>query len=128
MSGDFAAKFIWACAFLFVYSLAGEIFLFKIVKMKKFATKKFATIIWPIKTKIHFNLCFISKYISIRSNRRWLLIIWAISISRCSFNFMSLQQGNLYNLQQQILHGISKSSSLGVLQNSQESNCVGVSF
>ena len=33
MSGDFAAKFIWACAFLFVYSLAGEIFLFKVVKM-----------------------------------------------------------------------------------------------
>ena len=32
MNGDFAAKFIWACAFLFVYSLAGEIFLFKIVK------------------------------------------------------------------------------------------------
>ena len=33
MSGDFAAKFICACAFLFVYRLAGEIFLFKIVKM-----------------------------------------------------------------------------------------------
>ena len=33
MNGDFAEKFIWACAFLFVYSLAGEIFLFKIVKM-----------------------------------------------------------------------------------------------
>ena len=33
MNGDFAPKFIWACAFLFVYSLAGEIFLFKIVKM-----------------------------------------------------------------------------------------------
>ena len=33
MSGDSAAEFIWACAFLFVYSLAGEIFLFKIVKM-----------------------------------------------------------------------------------------------
>ena len=33
MSDDFAAKFIWACAFLSVYSLAGEIFLFKIVKM-----------------------------------------------------------------------------------------------
>ena len=33
MNGDFAAKFIWACAFLFVYNLAGEIFLFKIVKM-----------------------------------------------------------------------------------------------
>ena len=33
MSGDFAAKFISACAFLFVYSLAGEIFLLKIVTM-----------------------------------------------------------------------------------------------
>ena len=33
MNDDFAAKFIWACAFLFVNSLAGEIFLFKIVKM-----------------------------------------------------------------------------------------------
>ena len=33
MSDDFAAKFIWACAFSFVYSLAGEIFLFNIVKM-----------------------------------------------------------------------------------------------
>ena len=33
MSGDFAAKFIWACAFLFVYSLAGKIFLLKIVQI-----------------------------------------------------------------------------------------------
>ena len=33
MSGNFTAKFIWACAILFAYSLAGEIFLFKIVKM-----------------------------------------------------------------------------------------------
>ena len=32
MNGDFSAKYIWACAFLFVYSLAGKIFLFKIVK------------------------------------------------------------------------------------------------
>ena len=32
LSGDIATKFIFACAFLFVYSLAGEIFLFKIVK------------------------------------------------------------------------------------------------
>ena len=32
MNGDFAAKFIWACAFLFVYTLAGKTFLFKIVK------------------------------------------------------------------------------------------------
>ena len=33
MNGDVFAKFIWACAFLFVYSLAGETFLFKTVKM-----------------------------------------------------------------------------------------------
>ena len=33
MNGDFAATFIWTCAFLFVYSSTGEIFLFKIVKM-----------------------------------------------------------------------------------------------
>ena len=32
MSGNFTAKFNWACAFLFVYSLAGEIFLSEIVK------------------------------------------------------------------------------------------------
>ena len=42
-------------------------------------TKKVATIVRPIKIQLHFNLCFISKYISIRSNRRWLLIIWAMS-------------------------------------------------
>ena len=28
---------------------------------------------------IQFNLCLISKYISIRLNRKWLLIIWAMS-------------------------------------------------
>ena len=33
MSGDFTAKFIWECGFLLVYSLDGEIFLFKIIKM-----------------------------------------------------------------------------------------------
>ena len=32
MNGNFATAFTWACAFSFVYSLAGEIFLFKIVK------------------------------------------------------------------------------------------------
>ena len=31
MNGNFAAKFIWACAFSFACSLAGKIFLFKIV-------------------------------------------------------------------------------------------------
>ena len=33
MNGEFAAKFIWACAFLFVNTLAGEIFSFKILKI-----------------------------------------------------------------------------------------------
>ena len=33
MNGDLAEKFIWACAFLFGYSLADEIFLFKVVNM-----------------------------------------------------------------------------------------------
>ena len=33
MIGEFAAKYIWACALTFVYSSTGEIFLFKIVKM-----------------------------------------------------------------------------------------------
>ena len=33
MNGDLATKFIWACVFLYVYNLAGVIFLFKIVKM-----------------------------------------------------------------------------------------------
>ena len=73
MNADFAAKFIWACAFSFVYSLAGKIFLLKIVK---FATRKVVTTVRPIKTQI-FN--FVIKYISIRSNRKWLLMIWALS-------------------------------------------------
>ena len=71
---DFAAKFICVCAFLFVYILSGEMFLFKIVQMN--LTKKVAKIVRPIKTQLHFNPCFITKYISIRSNRRWLRIIW----------------------------------------------------
>ena len=33
MKSNFAAKFVWACAFSFAYSLAGEKFLFKVVKM-----------------------------------------------------------------------------------------------
>ena len=33
MNGDFTTKFVWAWTFLFVYSLAGKIFLFKVVKM-----------------------------------------------------------------------------------------------
>ena len=62
MNGDFAGTFIWACAFLFVYGLSGG-------KLPELLDQS---------KQIHFNLCFISKYISIRSNRRWLLMIWTI--------------------------------------------------
>ena len=69
MNGDFVAKFIWACTFLFVYSLAGEIFLFKIVKtdLTNSRRKNLPQLLDQSK-QINFNLCFISKYISIRSN------------------------------------------------------------
>ena len=50
--------------------------------------KKLATIVRPIKTQLYFNLCFNSKYISIRSNRRWLLIIWAM----CTYLQMFFQR------------------------------------
>ena len=33
LNDDSAAKFIWTCAFLFVYSLPGKIFFFKIAKL-----------------------------------------------------------------------------------------------
>ena len=33
LNGEFAAKFTWACASLFVYSLPGKIFFFKIGKL-----------------------------------------------------------------------------------------------
>ena len=114
MSGDFAAKFIRAYAFLFVCSLAGKIFF-----LEKLSTKKFATIVWLIKTQIHFNLYFFSKYISIRSNWRWLLIMWAISISRCSFSFMQLQHlcWNLFLIKIQgfnLVNLLKRDSEIGV--------------
>ena len=40
INGDFAAKLIWTYAFLFVYSLAGEIFLLTIVKMNLTISRK----------------------------------------------------------------------------------------
>ena len=33
MTGDFAAKYIWACALTFACSVSGETFLFKIISM-----------------------------------------------------------------------------------------------
>ena len=69
MNGDFAMKFVWACAFLFVYSLASEIFLFKIVKTGLTnSRRKNSPQLLDQSKQIHFNLCFISKYISVKSN------------------------------------------------------------
>ena len=69
MNGDFAEKFIWACAFLFVCSLSGEIFLFKIVKMNLTnSRRKNSPQLLDQSKQVHFNLCIFNKYISIRSN------------------------------------------------------------
>ena len=99
MNDDFAATFIWAYAFLFVYSFTGEII----------QTKKVVIIVRPIKTIIQFNLCFISKYISISQ-----IETNCLGNVHASPDFLStlllLQQGNVYKLQQKILHGISRSS------------------
>ena len=104
MNDDFAATFIWAYAFLFVYSFTGEII----------QTKKVVIIVRPIKTIIQFSLCFISKYISISQ-----IETNCLSNVHTSPDFLStlllLQQGNVYKLQQKILHGISRSSYQEVL-------------
>ena len=55
MNGDFSAKFIWACAFLFVYSLAGKIFLFKIVKMNLINSRREKSPQLPDQSKQIFN-------------------------------------------------------------------------
>ena len=80
MNDNFAAKFIWACAFLFACSLAVEKFLFKIGKMNLTTSwrKKSPQLLDWSKHKYISVFCFVSRYISIRSNRRSLLIIWAM--------------------------------------------------
>ena len=72
MTNNFAVKYIWACAVGFISRLAGEIFLFKIVKMnlsksrqKKKKKKKIAKVVRS--NKIHIN-SFVSKHISMKSN------------------------------------------------------------
>ena len=123
MNSNFAAKFIWACAFLFVHSLAGEIILFKIVLMDLTNSRR--------KNSPQLLIQFKHKYISIfafSANTFQSLLYQQIHFNQIKLkmaaNNMSnihvspnvlstlilLQQGKLYKLQQQIMHGIFKSS------------------
>ena len=77
INGDFAAKFIWACAFLFVHSLAGKIFLFKIVKMNLINSRREKSPQLSDNQNTNFQLCHQINFHQI--NRRWLLIIWTLS-------------------------------------------------
>ena len=55
MNDDFAAKFIWACAFVFVYSLACKIFLFKIVKMNLINSRREKLPLLPDQSKRKYS-------------------------------------------------------------------------
>ena len=114
MNGDFAAKFIWACAFLFVYSLAGEVFLFKIVKtdLTNSRRKNSPQLLDQLKRK------YISIFaLSANTFQQIKLKMAANNMSNIHVSadvlsaLMLLQQGKL---QQQILHDISRSSGTGV--------------
>ena len=123
------------CAFLFVYSLAGELFLSKIVKMNL----TYSTIVRPIKARLHFNICFISKYFAIRSNWRWWLIIWTMSMylqmvfqlwCYCStVTYRNCNKKNVYDISRSSCpEVICKKAALKTMQNSQKNTCLGVSL
>ena len=78
MNGKFTAKYIWAYAMTFFYSLFGEIFLFKIIKrnLSYLRQKINCPQLLDQSTQI---INFVSKDIAIRSNRERLLIIWEVS-------------------------------------------------
>ena len=62
MNGDFAEKFIWACVFLFVCSLAGKIFLFKIVKMNLINSRREKSPQLPDQSKYKFSTLSSNKF------------------------------------------------------------------
>ena len=109
MNGDFAAKFVWACAFLFVYSLAGKIFL-KIVKMNLINSRREKSPNCQTNQNTNFQLCHQINFHQIKSK----MAANNMSIIHVSPNVLStlmpLQQENLRKLKQQILHGISRGS------------------
>ena len=112
MNGDFAGKFIWACAFLVAYSLPGEIFLFNIVKMC--LTNSRRKIRHNCQTNQNTNTFQSLLYQQIRFNQIKLKMatnnMSNIHVSPDVLsNLMLSQQCKLYKLKQ-ILHGISRTS------------------
>ena len=81
---------------------------------------------------IQFNLCFISKYISIRSNRKWLLIISAMSTylqmffqlyHYCSRVTLNYNKKFCMAFLEAVVQRCSEKKNY--MQNSQENTCVG---
>ena len=105
MNGNFTTKFIWACAFWFVYSLAGKIFLFKICDEKSRHNCQ-------TNQNTNFQFCHQINFHQIKSK----MAANNMSIIHVSPNVLStlipLQQENLLKLQLQILHDISRGSRL----------------
>ena len=135
MNGDVFAKFIWACAFLFVYSLAGETFLFKTVKMDLIREEKIRHNCQT--NQNNYISIFAYKYISIRSNLRWLLIIWGIFTYLQIFFQLYCSRVNYRNYNNKfcmaspevVIQSCSvKKLLLKLTQNSQENTSVEVSF
>ena len=134
MNGDFAAKYIWTCAFLVVCSLAGKLFLF----FNWFATKRVATIVRPIKTQTFQSLLYQQVHFDQIKSKVAANNTSNVHISPdVLWTMLLLQQGDLYKSQQQVVHSISRSSHpevfckkllLKLAQNSQESTCFVASF
>ena len=127
MSGDFAAKFIWTSAFWFVYSLAGEMFLFKIVKLdltnsrgKKshdcLTNQNANTIQSLLYQEIHFS--------QIKSK----MAANNMSNIHLQMFFQLTKTNSAWHFQKQSSRCYVKKLLLKFTQNSQESICVGVSF
>ena len=101
INNDFAAIFIWVCAFLFVYSLAGEIFLLKIVKIMNLTNlqrKKSPQLL--DQSKNYLSTLSVNTFHQIKS-KMTANNISSIHVSLdVPSTLMSLQLGNLYKLQQ----------------------------
>ena len=98
MNGDFAAKFIWACAFLFVYSLTGKIFLFKIVKMNLINSRREKSPQLSDESKHKFQINFHQIKSKMATNNMSIIhvspnLLSTLRISRCSFNFNAIVAG-----------------------------------
>ena len=114
MHSDYVAKFSWACTFLFVYSLAGEIFHFKIVKMSLTNSRRKTSPQLLDQPKYKLSLCQQINFHQIK------LKMAANNMSNICISpdvlptLVSLPQDNLYIFQQNILHDICRRSCLEV--------------